>query len=80
MAVRPKHLLRAKKLVARRVTKVAGGLLTPESQDAELQQEIRRVCAYLRSGELGGCEEVDLYRKEGIVNYACLVHFLSRTC
>ncbi|KAG1777055.1 hypothetical protein EV702DRAFT_935381, partial [Suillus placidus] len=37
MTVRPKHLLGAKKAVTPGVIKVAGGLLTPESQDAESQ-------------------------------------------
>ncbi|KAG1727599.1 hypothetical protein EDB19DRAFT_191617 [Suillus lakei] len=70
MAIRPKHLLGAKKLIAQGSMKVAGGLLTPESQDAEPQD--RKFVGSALIYEAESLEDVrrrveaDLYWKEGV--------------
>ncbi|KAG0702982.1 hypothetical protein DFH29DRAFT_804155 [Suillus ampliporus] len=70
MAVRPKHMLGANKLIKQGVIKVAGGLLTPESQDAESQD--RKIVGSALIYEAESLEDVrsfveaDLYWKEGV--------------
>ncbi|KAG2033500.1 hypothetical protein BDR03DRAFT_925514 [Suillus americanus] len=68
MAVRPKHLLGAKKLVIQGVIKVAGGFLTSESQREELHDR-----KFVGSALIYEAESLEDARswKEGVVGDAC---------
>ncbi|KAG1745494.1 uncharacterized protein EDB91DRAFT_1019107, partial [Suillus paluster] len=70
MTIRPKHMLGANKLISQGIIKVAGGLLTPESQDAEPHNRKFMGSALIYEAEsledVRRLVEADLYWTEGI--------------
>ncbi|KIJ18955.1 hypothetical protein PAXINDRAFT_128187 [Paxillus involutus ATCC 200175] len=70
LAVRPKHIVTANKLIKQGILKVAGGLVTPESQDATAQD--RKFVGSVLIYETGSIEsarklvEQDLYWTENV--------------